>query len=141
MAYRKRSKQPIVFKQSLGELFHDEITVAVGASHSDIVAFAKKNRYRAELQDFIKNNPDGLVLDAGDSGYFTYAPDVRATFLILKPYVNDWDFWETLLHELNHAVFRFARIKSFEEETELQARLQTFLFRDIRRKLQGYKLL
>ena len=54
--------------------------------------------------------------------------------LILKPYKNDWKFWDTLLHELNHIVFCLSEMKMLQTEMEAQAYLHEYLFREIRRK-------
>ena len=54
--------------------------------------------------------------------------------LILKPYKNDWQFWDTLLHELNHIVFLLSEMKMLQTEMEAQAYLHEYLFREIRRK-------
>ena len=124
----------------MGDVFGDIMTVCVGANHGEILTFAKKHNYRKELLEYIKENPEDYdLISSGDKGRFIYNHKIRFLFLVLEHYEDNWDFWENLLHEIHHAVFRFAQIKSFEKETELQARLFEHLFRDIRKKLQGYK--
>ena len=125
----------------MGDVFGDTMTVCVGANHGEILAFAKKHHFRKDLLEYIKENglEDFDLISSNDKGRFIFNSKVRALFLVLEHYEDNWDFWEHLLHEIHHAVFRFAQIKSFQEETELQARLFEHLFREIRRKLQGYK--
>jgi hypothetical protein len=45
--------------------------------------------------------------------------------------------WEVLMHELHHYVNFLSRHVGLEVEIEAQASLQEYLFRSIRRKLQG----
>src|SRR3990167_2000029 len=140
MKYRKSSKKAIIFQQIMGDIFGDTMTICVGANHKEILAFAKKHSYKKELFDYLKENSEDFdLILSNDKGRFIYNSKVRCLFLVLEHYEDKWDFWENCLHELHHAIFRFAKIKSFQEETELQARLFEYLFNEIRRKLQGYK--
>lgn len=55
--------------------------------------------------------------------------------LLLDKLNNDWTYWETLIHELNHIVLYLADQKKFADEMECQAYLQEYLFREIRHKI------
>lgn len=135
---RRSSAKPIIFEQRFTDLFGDVMVVCSGASHKDVVAYAKKNKFRKDLLEYIEGEHELFEMaKTNDNGRFAYNTKVRGLFLVLLNYQDCWDFWEFLIHELNHAVFRFAQIKGMEEESEGQARLQEYLFRKIRRKLQG----
>lgn len=71
-------------------------------------------------------------------GQIYYDPTTKQPLLLfMRDKKRDWLFWETLIHELNHTVFYYAKQACFEDETEFQARLQEMLFREIRLSLQG----
>ena len=134
--YRKKSKKAIIFQQDFGNIFGDVMLVSAGGTPTEVLAYATKHRFRKDLLAYIATEKDVFDLK-GDLGRFAWATHVKGLFLVLGPYEDTWAFWEMLIHELNHAVFRFAEIKTMQTETEVQARLQEYLFRSIRRKLQN----
>lgn len=57
--------------------------------------------------------------------------------IVLPPYEDTWKFWETVMHELTHYVKFLCENISAEKEQELRAYMHEYLFRKIRRILQG----
>ena len=62
---------------------------------------------------------------------------LKVVLLLLRPYQDAWEYWETLMDEIQHIVQYLAKCKGMNDEPEAQAYLFEFLFRSIRRKLQG----
>ena len=82
----------------------------------------------SDWEENIKNKNKGL---------FCWNEMVEGCVLLLRPYQDAWEYWETLMHEIQHIVQYLAKCKGMNDEPEAQAYLFEFLFRSIRRKLQG----
>lgn len=124
-----------VFTQEVG-IFRDEILVIVGATKIETLAYCKKHNFRKDFIGVVKSK---VLWDNFGMGRFVFDKKARTLVLRLSPFEDTWDFWETLIHELNHVVYRVADLKGLKDEEESQSYLQEFLFRAIRRKLQGYQ--
>ena len=134
--YTKKEKSfKKIFVQGYGT-HTDQILVAVGVSRKEILSYLKKVKARPEYIDFIKKTDDKFF---ENKGTFAWNDKVDGTILYLKKYEDLWDFWETLIHELHHAIEHFRVKKAMQDEPEALAYQQEFLFRAIRRKLQGMK--
>ncbi|KKK86895.1 hypothetical protein LCGC14_2758670 [marine sediment metagenome] len=79
------------------------------------------------------------IMSGKMNGYKLRKDDTDHLFLILPPPKNNWEYWETLLHETAHLVQDLAYMKMLGGETEAQAYLHEHLFRSIRRKIMGLK--
>jgi len=135
---KKRIKKPIIFIQNCG-IYNNDIVVSSGADKKQIIAWLKKQKNVAkDAIKWIEKETEGLERYKINEGTVLY--DSGRFLLLLKPYDDNWEYWEVLIHELHHIVFDIAEIKSFEKETEAQAYLQAYLFNKIRRKLQGLEI-
>lgn len=130
-----------LFVQTFGT-YSDEIFVIIGQyDKRQVLKYLKKikakfefskwvleniNEWNSSLQD--KNKGQLCWNDSKDSGGYV---------LMLRPVHDSWEYWEVLMHETHHAVQHMAKRKGFLDEAENQAYLQEFLFRSLRRKLQG----
>ena len=77
------------------------------------------------------------VLAGRQLGYSVHNKDKVYLVLILQKLRDDWVYWETLIHELSHIVDWIVDMKMLDGETEARAYLHEWLFREVRRKLQG----
>lgn len=135
---------PFAFVQEWG-CYPDETMVIVGTKDiEDFFYFFKKLKVKALLaKDYLtwmKEN-GGVGVD-GDNGNFSCvdSDNGRMTVLYLKewPKKATWSDYQTLMHELHHAVnFVLVKYRGMENEWEAQAYAQEQLFQQIRRKLDG----
>lgn len=125
--------KPKVFVQPT-HIFREDILVCVGASFEDVKKFVKGEvlksieRYKGLFQEVLDGKQLGYAVEA--NGWL---------YLILPKFKDTWSYWEILIHELHHIVFYMSKKKTFDDEMEAMAYLQEWLFREIRRKLQGIK--
>ena len=131
---KTRIKKPTIFIQDYGT-YKYEILVIAGASHKEVITYAKKNKLRKSFQNWIKNNNKAFELAENKQGIFCWSD--YGKMLIIKPVKDDWEYWECLAHEIHHVVHQISKQTMMEDEMEGQAYLFEFLFRSIRRKLQG----
>jgi len=139
MKKKKQKKNvPFAFIQDFGT-YQDDMFVIVGAkSREDIVKVAKSARIKKSLIKYLSEGDIGTDFkEAGSIVSFTQ-DGTENMVLFLHYWKNCWDFWETLMHELHHVVhFHIAVARRMEKEAEALAYQQEYLFRSIRRKLQG----
>lgn len=78
--------------------------------------------------DYIKNLDDDFdgILIRNNKG-------IPILLYVKKRKRYNWYFWDVLVHETNHLVYRLFKYYGFENETEYQATLQESLFRNFRR--------
>ena len=129
-----RRPKRLAFLQRWGS-YSNETLVIVGATKGEIIAFMKRLDVKEEIiARFERNGPTDD--DADQLAYVWNPPGTGVTLLYFKDWVNDWDHWDTLLHETNHLIHHvLVKSKGMHEEPEAQAYQQEFLFRTIRRKL------
>lgn len=130
---KKKRIKAFAFVQEWG-LFPDETLVVVGAdTKEEIIRLANKARAGKPFMGNIKD------ADLPSEPFFIrFENGTKGSILRLPKYEDTWTFWETLIHELHHAVqFTLAKGRGMDEEPEGLAYSQEILFRKIRRKLQG----
>lgn len=125
----------VIFWQDTGA-FQDNFLVSVGMKKKEILSYAKRTGAcentltlidDLEPEDFTKEVRVGMTL---------FEKKTKAVVLLYFPEFEDnWEKWETLMHETHHLVHYLSKKKGFEEEPEAQAYLQEYIFRAIRRKL------
>ena len=125
-------KKAKVFLQDIPP-YEQNLLVCSGVTKSKQVMDFVTNK---EVKQWVKDNGQKFadILNDKKQGYAINHDNFL--ILIIKPYKNHWDWYETLLHELNHIVFWITEAKSLQGEMEAQAYLQEWLFREIRRKLR-----
>lgn len=129
--------RPFIFIQSV-EIFKRDIVVCVGATKEQTMAYLKK--IKGIKKDVIKSF-EGVEKELFDevinnSALGIAVEEDNMLLLILKPYQNCWEYWDTLLHETNHIVrFLQTKITLDRLDYETEAYLHEFLFREIREKL------
>lgn len=136
MKRKRKPKPPLVFVLDVSP-YARQYTVSVGAK-----GFLEITRGIGTCEVWFANwlreqsfEIDKLI-NAGHA--FCMSHPTRGGGLIsLHQFEDDWDFWETLIHELHHAVEHTANVLNFEGEQEAKAYLQQDLFRRIRRKIQA----
>lgn len=138
------NNRPFAFIQHWG-CYPDETMIVVGTKKiEDFVYFFKKLKVKAALaKDYLtwmKNN--GGIGSDGDNGSFSCvdSDNGRCTVLYLKewPKNTSWLNYQTLIHELHHAVnYILVRYRGMENEWEAQAYAQEQMFQQIRRKLDN----
>lgn len=150
IAAKSKRKSPVPKKKKLVKLcfiqdwgtFTMQTLVCIGMTYNEIVAEMKKRDLNG-IKDFIKENEDEKdYFDIGNnhqSGMFWHCEN--RSVLWLEEFKDDWNFYETLMHEVHHAVqCLLADRKSMSEEIEALAYQQEFLFHNIRRTIQKFFL-
>ncbi len=136
---RKQSTRPE--KQSWVQQtaqWRKDIFVSTGYSAAEILAGIKKAKVKDWMLKHVEaHQEDWKKLIDMNCAFVSCEEKHGALIIRLRPYRDSWDFWETLIHELSHAVDFIAERINIEKETEAKAYLQEFLFREIRRKLIG----
>jgi hypothetical protein len=61
--------------------------------------------------------------------------NTEKSIIVLRDGKNNWDFFESIMHEVHHAVEEISSAKGMIDELEAKAYLFEYLFRNIRRKL------
>ena len=136
-------KKALVFSQDIHPYRH-EILVCVGATPKDILKWVKVNGTKYAQKDFssILSQEKELfekIVNGEKKGYaLHFTKDKRDYyFLLLQTLSDKWDYWECLIHEISHIIDWIVEACMLEKETEARAYLHEWLFREIRRKIQG----
>lgn len=118
------------------------VAVFVGMNHKECIAVAKKQGYSKDFIESLKWEPaqavcdgvadkdsqtDGAVCKVNDSHFFMF----------LRPFRNDWKYYDTLNHEVFHITQYMSQILTFWDENEPPAYLHSWMFKELRRKLSG----
>lgn len=136
-----KKHKPLVFSQEIPPYRHDFL-VCIGADSKDAIRYVKKSFIKKLKKDFIEllETRENLFIEIknGKQGGFAVANlDEHYLILILPKLEDNWDYWECLIHELSHILDWICDWKMLNGETEARAYLHEYLFRQIRRKIQG----
>lgn len=135
---KKTKKTKYMYFQDWGT-YGIESIVVVGYNHKEILQKLKKLGARKEILKEIEEEKKSIEPFMRGCGFFVMLEKTGANILWFSRYGSDWDFIETLIHELFHAVHDcLGTRKSMMEEDDAMAYQQEFLFRSIRRKLCNY---
>ena len=133
-------KNPFAFVHPWGGT-PDETLVVVGTKDpKDYVRIFRHFKVKPDLaKDVITWLKDGIGKQTDNGAFFWVESDHgRFTSLYLKDWANDWSHYETLMHELHHAVnYVLVDCRGMGKEPEAQAYAQEMLFHGIRRKLEN----
>lgn len=135
----KKNKRPEkqYFVQSTGQ-WKNDVFVCTGFDAKEILRAAKRINSQEYIIKWIENkSEDWNSFIESNCAFATKHPDRGTIILRLRTYEDTWDFWETLIHEISHAVDMMAEHRGFSNEGEAKAYLAEFVFHEIRRKLQG----
>lgn len=140
---KKKPVRAFAFIQEWG-CYPEETLVVVGTKDpEDFFLLFKKLKVKAGIAiqtlKWMKANPMGTD---SDNGCFCWVdgPAGRMTILYLKEWPKKamWSNYQTLMHELHHAVdYCLVQARGMEKEKEAQAYAQEMLFEHIRRKLDN----
>jgi len=127
---KKKNKE--VFELMFVEPFGTGLLLYSGAKFENIKNHLNKNKkiskwVHAQIESFQTPDSKGVVVRNVDTE--------KAIILFIKQTEKDWDFFETLVHEITHLVENYSRWAHFEEESEFKAYLTESLFRIIRKKI------
>lgn len=118
--------------------YRKELLICTGLkSTEEILKTGKELKLSNGFKEFIKGKKEFIDKSIKENCAFMMVDHRCAGIIRLRDYEDSWEFWETLIHELNHYVHFLCENIGAESELELQAYLQEYLFRSIRRKLQG----
>lgn len=133
-----KSKPPKIFVQECNP-YEQDVLVAVDATKKDVMKFFAHKHANPIFTKWIKGNYDELkdLIKNKNAGFVWNDEVPGAWILFLKPLKDNWEYWETLMHEVHHIVLKLAKDKWMLEETEAQAYIFEYIFRSICRKLQG----
>lgn len=129
----KKSKK-FAFVQGWGT-YSNETLVVVGMGAEEIIHYVHKNDFSfssdfaEQLRQSFKDDEDGPP-----SGRCVF--DEGRSMLWLPSWKDDWENWETLMHEIVHLIHRVLCINKFmSKEDEAQAYQMEYLFRNLRTEL------
>lgn len=115
--------------------YSNETLVIVGMNAEEILAHADK-RNLAFSGDFPKQLRRIFKKEAASSTSGRCLFDEGRSLLWLPSWKNDWENWETLMHEIVHLIHRCLCInKCMGEEDEAQAYQMEYLFHNLRLEL------
>ena len=124
-----------IFIQDWGT-YKNETLVCIGTGHKEVLRFINSHGIQKRFKKWILGNEELFksAVDRKDNGFFLFNEGM--SLLWLKDWKNDWEHYDTLLHELNHAVyFILGNSRLMNAEPEGLAYQQEYLFREIRHKL------
>lgn len=138
MKKRKQKKQ--YFIQDWGT-YSNQTLVVVGMKHEEIVSLMKRLKFDKEgITNF---DTESKKEDEADKAFaytckgFMWFDDQGRSVLWFREWTNDWDHYDTLLHEIYHGVHHLMHLnKKMVKEEEACAYQMEYLFRSIRRKLK-----
>lgn len=135
---RSRSVRPYCFLQrfAMGE---EAVSVFIGCQNDDTAyKLAKKMLTDQSLAEGIRDGKHPWELPGCVRKLVNDKKNKTAYVLSVQAFKDNWDWYETLIHELHHLVqFSIAEARGAEKEIEFLAYAQGELFREIRRKCQG----
>ena len=127
-------KKKIAFIQPWGTYINDTL-VCIGMNHQEVMAYMKKIHTRIEIaKDWVRDTP--MINDVMGNGNALFWNSSGASVLWLKDWKDDWVHYDTIAHELIHALQAIMiKDKRMGGEDEAMAYQFEFLFREIRRKI------
>jgi hypothetical protein len=112
-------------------LYHDETYGSIvkelnNSKNKDISDWLLKNKYVPPSAEF------------SAEGAISVSPDQKMPLVIFikTKKKHNWDFYNTIMHEVNHLIERYSVAHCFEDEMEFKAYLTENLFTLIRRNLK-----
>ena len=140
---KKVKKQKVAYIQKWGTYDVDTLVI-VGMTPKEILRYIRRIKVKDFIvKEFEKDIPDlekNWMVAEKHTGLLWSNDSFVANLLWFPSWKNDWEHWDTLVHELSHAVHAvLGKHKNMMGEDEAKAYQLEFLFREIRRKL--WKLL
>lgn len=132
----KKSKQ-FWYLQNWGT-YSNQTFVCIGMNHQEITdAFKKLKSKPAVINAWIRDKEKLLPqLTMSDGGLTWRDEESCVTLLWFPTWKNDWQHWDSLLHETYHLVyFGLLEQRLMNKEEDAFAYQQEYLFREIRRTL------
>lgn len=127
----------ISFIQGWGT-YTNQTFVCVGMTFQEVIRQNKRLHADKWFTDFITERKATFEgeLRAMPKGFLMYH-ESGASLLWLKTWKDDWEHYETLIHELHHAVhFMLGKLRLMNDEAEALAYQQEWMFRQLRRRLR-----
>ena len=126
----KKPKFKATFFQDWGT-FSNETLVCVGVDKPEILRYMKLSGVKPDLIAAFTRKVDSPTASA-----FVWTPPMTGcTLLWLKRWTGNADDLDDLVHETNHLIYDIARDKGFQNEPEIQAYQQGYLFSGILKTL------
>ncbi len=134
-----KNKKPLIYVMDCGT-YNDQMLVSIGANREQIVKYLKKTKCKKEAIAFVQNDEIPFEeIGGAKKGFFAVHPESGFCGIFLSPFLDEWEWYETLLHETHHVTnVLLTKSKNMSDEVEAIAYQQEFLFRSIRRKAQNY---
>lgn len=138
MKKSKTKQRKFSYLQEWGS-YTNQTYIAIGMNHNEIVKDMKRRNFGAHIikifNDQKKENDDRWFNpQVGNTGVCWFHDG--KSLLWLPHWKNDWEHWDTIVHEISHLIFEvMCKGKNMTVETEAQAYQLEYLFRAIRRKL------
>lgn len=126
----------MIFIQDYGTYFNEMLVLVGKIDKKKLLRFLKKEKVKFEVAKWILENFDDWNDDEA-KGKFCFNKKLPVTVMVLRKVEDTWIYWEILMHECHHAVHFIAETKCMYDEPEAQAYLFDYLFRSLRRKLDG----
>src|SRR3990167_4195246 len=118
-------------------VYPNDTLVCIGMTKPEIVAFIRdKEKGKEKWKTGVAEDFENTKTPIGDKGYFWYPDEAAQSILIINEWDGSWDNFETLIHELHHAVhIMLGEKRGMAGEVEALAYAQEYLFRSIRKKI------
>jgi hypothetical protein len=116
-----------IFLQDWGT-FTNETLVCVAVTKKEILQFMKRNNFRKTLIEQFERKS---APSAGASAFVWNPTGAGCTLLWMDSWLGRREDVNTLVHETNHLIYDISRDKGFEDEPEIQAYQQEYLFKNI----------
>lgn len=119
--------------------YRKQIFVCTGFTSYKQLRKAQSKRAEKWYLEWLDTHKENLELQFNGkwTGSVFFNTEHGVAVFTLRGYHDCWDYWECLIHELSHYLDFLGDQVGIAKETEARAYLMEFLFRRIRRKLQG----
>ncbi len=136
MSKSKNKTTKKAFIQEWGT-YSNQTIVSVGMDVEDMLKYLKRIKAKYEIVKNLAANKEVIekfLLEKCASCHIDR--ENGATILFFPEWKNDWEHWDTLIHEVTHLVHAvLGKMKNMMDEDEARAYQTEYLFREIRRKL------
>ena len=128
----------LIFVQDCAQ-YKCEFVVSLGYTYEEIIKYAKKEKFEKFFLENMAHAKENYWESVyGKKSFVCIDEEKSHPFcMILKEFKDEWEFYEILMHECLHIVQAIVKSCQMHKEDESEAYLLEYLFRSIRRKLQG----
>ncbi len=117
--------------------YRHDIFVSAGATYEQAMAYAKKEMANEVFMEFLEGSKQYFEEVMGTKKAFSIRSNKGDLILLLPAPVDEWWYYETIVHELSHLMDWLVEQKMLQGESEARAYLTEWLFVALRVQLVG----